>query len=273
MKEIEKARKLGEEREEEERIRREQERLRIQYEQEENNKNKKRDMYQAENYNLIQMKKENEAKSRHDNNQVNQSQQFQQYANNNQMIDQQQFNPNPNNLFINEEDMNMRTQLNNEILNLKNIILEQQNTLLTQINDLKAETNNANLQRYETLKEINYIKEELAKQKVDDDMRKKYIYDVILQDNNRVDNIFKHSILPEVTKPDLQSEFNRKHSEELHKLTYDNKIKYPNRVPVIPKLDEIKETEFESESKFINVDNYNITNVIHINIEYKTYTR
>jgi hypothetical protein len=263
LKEFDKARKLAEEQEEEERIRKEQNIIKMQYEQEENSKQKMTDMYKADNLHMMDQKKANTVKAK-----VDQNNNYQY----NQVIEREYREPVPNNLFINEDDMNMRAKLNNEILGLKNIILEQQNSLLAQINELKAETNNANVQRYETLKEINFIKEELAKQKVDDDMRKKYIYDVILQDNNTIDNIYKHSTLPEVNKPDLQTEFDRNHFEEVHKMTYDNKIKYPNRVPVIPKLDELKETEFESESKFINVDNYNITNVKIINLEYKAHT-
>ncbi len=75
----------------------------------------------------------------------------------------------------NDEELEIRKNLNNEILNLRSNMLDQQNTLLKQINDLKIETQNANNQRYEVLKEFNTLKEEISKQRIDEEMRRKYV--------------------------------------------------------------------------------------------------
>jgi hypothetical protein len=167
-------------------------------------------------------------------------------------------------LFNNEEDTNIRINLNNELLKLRQNIAEQQNQLLGQINDLKVETQNANVQRYEALKEISNLKEELAKQRVDEELRQKYVYDVLVDKNTSVNNIYSHTKLPEVNKNEYQLELPKNHVKNIKSLYYDDTIKYPNRIPKIPALDELKENEFKVSSKFIDIDTYKVIEVCFI---------
>ena len=59
-----------------------------------------------------------------------------------------------------------------------------QNSLFTMINSLKKDTEKSNLQRFEALQEIEKIKGDLERQKLDEEMRRKYVYNVIDDDNN-----------------------------------------------------------------------------------------
>ena len=251
MKDLDKLKKLQEEREEEERIKREQEKIKRQFEVEENKKKMTKDLYIEENKRIAEMNKAtsnkvNERKFNHN----RQSSPIQEPPKIMEQI---------NNQYINQEDLQLRLNLNNEIIQLRNHIIDQQNQLLAQINDLKAETQNANLQRYEALKEISYLKEELAKQRVDEELRKKYVYDVLVDNNSKVNNIYSHTKLPEINEREYGMELPK--TNTIKNMMYEDSVRHPNRVPKIPKYDELRENELKVTSKFIDVDNYNVTDV------------
>ena len=66
---------------------------------------------------------------------------------------------------ITKEEIDNRNKLNDEIMKLREQMQDQQINLFNQINSLKQETQNANQQRFEALKEIEKLKDELSKQK------------------------------------------------------------------------------------------------------------
>ena len=82
---------------------------------------------------------------------------------------------------IQEKEMESKMQLNNEIMKLREQMKDQQNDLFNQIAFLKQETQNANQQRFEALKEIDKLKDELSKQRNDEILRRKYVYDVVVK--------------------------------------------------------------------------------------------
>lgn len=133
--------------------------------------------------------------------------------------------------------------------------------VLKQINDLKSETQSANLQRYEALKEISSLKEELAKQRIDEELRRKYVYDVLVDNNNKVTSVYTNSKLPDINENEYKLELPKNHAKNVKSMMYDDTIKYPNRVPKLPNLDEIKDDELRVSSKFIDIDTHNVVEV------------
>jgi hypothetical protein len=259
MKELEKARILHEEREEEERVRKERERMKMEFNAEQDKKKRDKDMVDMENRRIMDQHLLITNKQRTgEANKV----QFQVHtANTNDIVQTTEINKETiTKLFNNEEDTNLRISLNNELMKLRQNITEQQNQLLGQINDLKTETQNANLQRYEALKEISHLKEELAKQRADEELRQKYVYDVMVDNSNNVNKVYSHTKLPAVND-EYTLELPKNHTKNLKSLYYDDSIKHPNRVPKVPNLDELKENEFKVSSKFIDIDTYNVVEV------------
>ena len=91
---------------------------------------------------------------------------------------------------IKEQEIESRMTLNNELLKLKEQMQEQQVNLMTKINVLQQETKEANLQRFAALKEIEKLKFELEQQRGDEEARKKYVYDILGYDGEKLTNQF-----------------------------------------------------------------------------------
>jgi hypothetical protein len=165
-----------------------------------------------------------------------------------------------------EENLELNHTINNELLNIKNNFVEQQNILLKQLNDLKTETQNSNLQRYEVLKEFSSLKDEMSKLRVDEEMRRKYVYDVLVDNNTKATNIYTNTKLPDLRPEDYKVVLPKpkNHSKNIKEIYYDDTIKYPNRVQEIPNLDDLQEKKIKSESKFIDVDTHNIYDNLNI---------
>jgi hypothetical protein len=117
---------------------------------------------------------------------------------------------------------------------------------------LKQETQNANAQRFEALKEIEKLKDELSKQKHDEELRRKYVYDVIADEHSKT-NVFTETHLPDVQIEKvvlpLQNEKN---------IYYDERLRHPNRIIPVPKLTELNENGMKTDSKFIDLDTHNV---------------
>jgi hypothetical protein len=177
---------------------------------------------------------------------------------NSQVIDHNIAQHNINNMY--NQDYELRQNLNNEILKLRTNFIDQQNTVIKQINDLKTETQNANLQRYEALKEISLLKDELSKQRVDEELRRKYVYDIMVDNTNKTNAVYSNSKLPDLNPDDFKMELplKKNHMKNIHEYTYEDSIKYPNRPIPVPRLDELKENEFRVSSKFIDIDTHKV---------------
>ena len=154
---------------------------------------------------------------------------------------------------INQKELESKMQLNNEILKLREQMKDQQNDLFNQIQFLKQETQNANQQRFEALKEIDKLKDELSKQRADENLRRKYVYDVVVNDARNTNNVIQETHLPGQEKPEI---FLPVPSEK--DIYYDEKIRHPNRIIPVPKLTELNEHGVKTDSKFIDIETHNI---------------
>ena len=149
--------------------------------------------------------------------------------------------------------MESKMQLNNEILKLREQMKDQQNDLFNQIQFLKQETQNANQQRFDALKEIEILKGELSKQRADEDLRRKYVYDVVVNDARTSNNIIQETHLPGQEKPQIVLPVPTE--KEIY---YDEQIRHPNRIIPVPKLTELNEHGVKTDSKFIDMETHNI---------------
>ncbi len=156
-----------------------------------------------------------------------------------------------------------------ELLKLRNNLMDQQNELLRQINDLKSDSQKQNIERYEALKEINTLKEELSKNRADEDVRKKYVYDIIVDNNSKVNDIFTSTKLPPLDEQSLKVDLSNPNSKKVNREFYEENMRHPNRVPQIPKLDEINDQNLRAESKFIGLDDYHVHNVSNISLKFR----
>jgi hypothetical protein len=154
---------------------------------------------------------------------------------------------------INQKELESKMQLNNEILKLREQMKDQQNDLFNQIQFLKQETQNANQQRFEALKEIDKLKDELSKQRADENLRRKYVYDVVVNDARNTNSVIQETHLPGQEKPEI---FLPVPSEK--DIYYDEKIRHPNRIIPVPKLTELNEHGVKTDSKFIDMETHNI---------------
>ena len=154
---------------------------------------------------------------------------------------------------INQKEMESKMQLNNEILKLREQMKDQQNDLFNQIHFLKQETQNANQQRFDALKEIEILKGELSKQRADEDLRRKYVYDVVVNDARTSNNIIQETHLPGQEKPQIVLPVPTE--KEIY---YDEQIRHPNRIIPVPKLTELNEHGVKTDSKFIDMETHNI---------------
>ena len=254
-KKLEKLRKKEEEEKEEERLRKEREELYLQEQQEKNKNKQKLDNIRNENNLLIQEKNRNNNKSEFNNlrGQKRILKSNVQTDDNSNIIEKEAFDR------IQEKEMESKMQLNNEIMKLREQMKDQQNDLFNQIAFLKQETQNANQQRFEALKEIDKLKDELSKQRNDEILRRKYVYDVVVNEAKDVNNIVQESHLPKNDKPNVVLPVDSEKD-----IYYEERIRHPNRIIPIPKLTELNEHGVKTDSKFIDIDTHNIVNGLEI---------
>ena len=69
---------------------------------------------------------------------------------------------------------------------------DQQNNLCNQINYLKEQTHKANIERFEALKEVEKLKDEITKQRNEEEMRKNYVRKV-LSDNSKYEDDYNYN--------------------------------------------------------------------------------
>ena len=253
-KQREKLRRKLEEEQEEERLRKEREEMLLK-EQEEKNKNKQMlDKVQNENNLLIQEKNRN-INNGENSSEFNNLRTVKRTIRKNVNIDENS-NIIDNDAFdrIHQKEMESKMQLNTEIMKLREQMKDQQNDLFHQIAYLKQETQNANQQRFEALKEIDKLKDELSKQRMDENLRRKYVYDVVVNEARDTNNIVQESHLPKNNeKPKIILPVDTEKD-----LFYEEKIKHPNRIIPVPKLVELNENGVKTDSKFIDIDTHNL---------------
>ena len=254
-KKLEKKRIKEEEEKEEERLRKEREELFLQEQQEKNKNKQKLDNIRNENNLLIQEKNRNNNKSEFNNlrGQKRILKSNVQTDDNSNIIEKEAFDR------IQEKEMESKMQLNNEIMKLREQMKDQQNDLFNQIAFLKQETQNANQQRFEALKEIDKLKDELSKQRNDEILRRKYVYDIVVNEAKDVNNIVQESHLPKNDKPNVVLPVDSEKD-----IYYEERIRHPNRIIPIPKLTELNEHGVKTDSKFIDIDTHNIVNGLEI---------
>ena len=246
---LEKKRKELEEAREEERLRKEREELERK-ELEERNKNQQL-QNRVRNENLIILENKNNPQNDEEFNNVRTKNRVIRtninIINENNTTDQEALDK------INQKELESKMQLNNEILKLREQMKDQQNDLFHQIQFLKQETQNANAQRFEALKEIEKLKDELSKQRADENLRRKYVYDVVVNDAKTANNIIQETHLPGQEKPEIILPVPSEKD-----LYYDEKIRHPNRIIPVPKLTELNEHGVKTDSKFIDMETHNI---------------
>ena len=248
---LEKKRKELEEAREEERLRKEREELERQ-ELEEKNKNLRlqNNVRNENNILILEKNRNNNGQNEEFNNRrtvktiiktnvINED--------NNNVTDQEAIDK------INQKEMESKMQLNNEILKLREQMKDQQNDLFHQIQFLKQETQSANQQRFEALKEIEKLKDELSKQRADETLRRKYVYDIVVNDTRNANNIIQETHLPGQEKPQIVLPVPTE--KEIY---YDEQIRHPNRIIPVPKLTELNEHGLKTDSKFIDMESHNI---------------
>ena len=248
---LEKKRKELEEAREEERLRKEREELESQ-ELEEKNKNLRLQNNLRNENNALMLEK-----NRNNN---GQNEEFNKRRTVKTIIKTNVINEDNNNITdqeaidkINQKEMESKMQLNNEILKLREQMKDQQNDLFHQIQFLKQETQSANQQRFEALKEIEKLKDELSKQRADENLRRKYVYDIVVNDTRNANNIIQETHLPGQEKPQIVLPVPTE--KEIY---YDEQIRHPNRIIPVPKLTELNEHGLKTDSKFIDMESHNI---------------
>lgn len=92
--------------------------------------------------------------------------------------------------------------LENEIQKIRNELLEQQAKVVDQIKDLKMQNQIAIDQRNEALKHVRDLRSEIVKFNYDEDLRRKYIYDVIVDKNYKVNSIYDALKIPTINYDD-----------------------------------------------------------------------
>ena len=242
---LERKRKELEEAREEERIRREREEMEEKERAEKERNQQLRNRVRNENNILIIEKN----KVNHQNNSnINKKSEI-----NENMTEEEAINK------IQQKEMESKLQLNNELLKLREQMRNQQNDLFNQISVLKQETQNANQQRFEALKEIEKLKDELSKQRSDENLRRKYVYDVVVNDAKNTNNLIQETHLPGEEKPQVILPVQTEKD-----IYYEEMIRHPNRIIPVPKLIELNEHGVKTESKFIDMDTHNIFNGLEV---------
>ena len=90
--------------------------------------------------------------------------------------------------YLKQLDLQSRLNLSNELEKLRKAINEETLSLSREINYLKNETEIANKDRKKTLQKIDLLKENLSRQKIEDEIRKKHVYDIIINENYPIYN-------------------------------------------------------------------------------------
>ncbi len=85
--------------------------------------------------------------------------------------------------YLKKLDMESRLHLNNELSKLRDAIQEQELGLTKEIKLIQQETENANKDRNEALKKIEGLKNDLSVQRMEDEIRRKHVYDIIINEN------------------------------------------------------------------------------------------
>jgi len=274
QKELEKQRKKKEEEEEEARLQKEREILQMKYDVEKGKLKLKMNNIDNENQkNMVDKKRKENEDNKNQNEKakkidpkivkfVPQNQQPENqnnYQNNNYYNNQNNDYNYPPNIDLSKQNDPMIEQ---ELLNIRATLMEQQNELLRQVNELKSQTQLHNKERYEALNELNNLKEELSKNRADEEVRKKFVYDVVVENNNKVNEIYKTTKLPQIIEDELKVDLMNPSNKKINSQLYDDAIKYPNRIPVIPDLNELNDNRLDTESKFIDLDDHGVHNVI-----------
>ena len=256
LKKMEKERKKEEDRKEEERLRKEREQMQFEFDKENEKKKRKIEEVKAENHKMIvdgvfvKAKPRDRQERKQQLEEVNKPEQI-------KFIVEQTEEKN---------DDQIKRNVENEISKLRNNLLDQQNEMLKQINELKAETQNANLQRYDALREISQLKEELANQRQDEDLRRKYVYDVLVDNSSKINHVYSSSKISNYDYfPIDEPKQKKKKNNNLDKMIFKEEIiKYPNRIPNLPDLDEAQDINLAAESKFIDVDTHFVMDGLHL---------
>ncbi len=255
QKKLEKEMKKEEEKREEERLRKEREQLQREYDLENQKKRKKIEEVKAENHKMMvdgvfvkAKPRERQERKQHE---ITEKEEKVMEMNNH--VEEK----------VNHDEI-LRKNVEHEIGKLRNNLLDQQNELLKQINDLKAETQNANLQRYDALKEISQLKEELANQRQDEDLRRKYVYDVLIDNSSKINHVYSSSKMSDYDYfPSQDNKPTKKNY--IDKVQFKEEIiKYPNRIPKLPDLAEADDVNLPAESKFIDVDTHFVMDGLHM---------
>ena len=133
--------------------------------------------------------------------------------------------------------------LNEELLKLREQMELQNSNLYNQINILRQETKEANLQRYQTLQEITRLQNEIKQNNENEEIRNKYVYDLINNENER----YNETHLPNYIVDKVDVIPKRKKKDRYNKLTLsDGNVGVENGIKI--------------ESKLINTNNYDIVN-------------
>ena len=90
--------------------------------------------------------------------------------------------------YLKQLDLQSRLNLSNELEKLRKAINEETLSLSREINYLKNETEIANKDRKKALQKIDLLKEDLSRQKIEDEIRKKHVYDIIINENYPIYN-------------------------------------------------------------------------------------
>lgn len=157
-------------------------------------------------------------------------------------------------------DEDLKKGIQDHITRLRNQVQEQQMQVINQITELKQETQQANLQRYEALKEISYLKEEISKTRIEDELRRKYVYDVMVDNKHSLDTVMNNTKLEGNDRTSGliydQQGFDAQHKKNVKKIVYDDMIRHPKRPPMIPKIVDDGDVDIGGKSSFIDIDTY-----------------
>lgn len=115
----------------------------------------------------------------------------------------------------------IENKLSQEIEKLKNTFIENQNNLLNRIEELKADSSNSSQQNTETLKELGKLKEELEHMRKNEELRRKYLYDVMLDKTLKYNEIERATKFPFYTHEEKAQEFNSKDSDYNENYNYN----------------------------------------------------
>lgn len=160
-----------------------------------------------------------------------------------------------------KHDERIKKELNEQIIRLRNQINEQQQQVINQIIDLKAETQQANLQRYDALREIAYLKEEIGKNRIEDELRRKYVYDVMVGSGSSGTGMTyeskKEEVLPIYNK-ERGLNLSKLKENDMRNMYYDDHIRKPQENLKAPIKIVDDEVELRCKSDYIDVNSHRL---------------